>query len=33
MIELHGKLGNKGLESIFKLRLNELIVEVVELIK
>ena len=28
MIHLHHQLGNKGLEQIFKLRLNNLIVEV-----
>jgi hypothetical protein len=33
MIELHNKLGNKGLEDIFKLKLNKLIIEVVDLIK
>jgi hypothetical protein len=33
MINLHHQLGNKGLEQIFKIKLDKLINEVVEIIK
>jgi hypothetical protein len=33
MIDMHHKLGNKGLEQVFKLKLDKLIIDVVDLIK